>query len=224
MSLREDFYDLAYELAKIANDEIDKIEKRAMATIDYNREEMDKKIRKDLEKLQKNRMNEELFGLNIDESERIAQINQAVAEQKGKSIKDFVILLKSKVSKMIEAHPREYFDFMRQKMYHFLPLLDQNVEVRVNQRDYDLVKQKPLFNTIQKNKFHVNLSKIPIETVGGFRIIPEDGSFEIDYTFESQIEKYRKDLAMKFMEIFPVFKIDVKNAIELEKEKHEAFK
>ena len=56
MSLREDFYDLAYELAQISNIKKDKIEARAKAIIESQNCEISIKIRKGLIKLKKNLM------------------------------------------------------------------------------------------------------------------------------------------------------------------------
>ena len=220
MSLREDFQDLAYEMAKIVNDDVNSIEKRALASIEFHQKEMEKKLQKELIKLEKTMMNEELFNLNIEESERIAQINQAIAERKGKCIDDFANILKKRIRSLIESNPDAYISFLRNKKKEIFKLLDSDSQIFFNKPDLEQINQKPHFNTKQKNQINIKISPKPIETAAGFRIVTDNNEIEIDYTFESQLKKYEKEISMIFMNIFPVFEVNVKNALELEKEKH----
>lgn len=220
MSLREDFYDIAYEMAQLVNKDVKKIEEKAKITIQYYQKEMEKVIRRDLNKLEHTLMYEELYNLNINESERIAQINQAIAEKKAECIEKFIHLLKAKLKDLIHEYPEEYFSFLFNKIKEFVPLFNKRVYIKFNQHDLNYIKQEPRFNKYPSLKFDHQISKNPIETAAGFKIIPEDESFEIDFTLESQLNKYGNLLSMKFMEIFPVFEVNVKDALAIEREKH----
>jgi vacuolar-type H+-ATPase subunit E/Vma4 len=220
MSIREDFYDVAYELAKIANKEKKKIKNRALETIKFLKNDTDQRIHQIINQLEKTQMYDELYKLNIDESERIAEINQKVAEQKGKYIPDFIHLLKQEIRKKINRNTQKYYDFLFRKIKEFIPLFDQDVKIFFNKHDLEFINKKPRFNQFQTHEYHITISQTPIETVAGFIIKPFDESYKIEYTFESQIEKNKQELSMRFMEIFPVFEVDVKNAIDIEKEKY----
>ena len=212
MSLQDDFYDLAYELALLANKKKIIIEKQALATIEYYEKETDHKIQKDLKKLEDQMMYADLFELNMYESERIAEVNREVAIKKDECIQDFIALLKKNIEDQIKKNPEKYYNFLFYKIAEYVPIIDQSVSVYVNKRDLADLDKKSGYGTISHD--------IVIDKTAGFLIIPEDKSFQIEYTFESQIERHLQELLIRFMKIFPVFEVDIKNPFEFEKEQH----
>jgi vacuolar-type H+-ATPase subunit E/Vma4 len=212
MSLQDDFYDLAYELALIANKKKKEIEKQALATIEYFEKETDFKIRKDLKKLEDQMMYNDLFDINMYESERIAEVNRGVAIKKDECIQDFIVLLKKKIVNLIKKNRDKYYNFLFYKIAEYVPIIDQSVSVFVNRRDLDDLDSKTGFGAIS--------NEMVIDKTAGFLIVPEDKSFQIEYTVESQIERCLQELMIRFMNIFPVFEVNIKSAFDFEKEQH----
>lgn len=220
MSLREDFRDIGYEMARIVKNEVEAIQTKTQKAIDFIEEETKKKLDKDLIKLENELINQSLQELNINETERVAEINQAIANKKNDCIEDFIAYFSKYIKKKIENNSQKYALFISSKIMEFLPLINNPVKVQFNARDLKYIHENKFFNPIPQNNELLNLDPVPIETVCGFKIISEDGSFTIDLTLDSLIQKHKQELSLRFMRIFPIFEIKVKNAMEIDEKQH----
>ncbi|UYP47854.1 V-type proton ATPase subunit E [Candidatus Lokiarchaeum ossiferum] len=220
MSLREDFRDIGYEMARMVTKEVEMIQKKALSAIDFIKEETKKKLEKDLIKLEAELINRSLQKLNINETERVAEINQAIANKKNECIENFIIFFKEQTQLRIKKNSQKYSMFIMSKIMEFLPLIDRPVKVQFNTRDLQYIKENTFFNPIPEKQNLLRLDERPLDVACGFKIVSEDKAFTIDYTLESLIEKYKQELSLRFMKIFPIFEIKVKNAMEIDMQQH----
>ncbi|MCK4991966.1 MAG: hypothetical protein KAS29_15815, partial [Bacteroidales bacterium] len=88
----------------------------------------------------------------------------------------------------------------------------------VNAEDLQLLKKYPIISNLKKRKLF-SISPTPIETACGFKLVSKDGSFNITFTFESILERCYEELSRSFMNIFPVFTVDVKTATDINRDK-----
>ncbi len=102
----------------------------------------------------------------------------------------------------------------------FLPIIDRPVKVQFNERDIQYIENNAFYNPIPKKGALLSMDPTPIDTTCGFKIQSIDGAFTIDYTFETLVDKFRQDLSMVFMKIFPIFEIHVKSALEIDQAQH----
>ena len=220
MSLREDFKDVAYDKARIVKKEIELLQKRKEASIKYIKETTLKKTEKDLLKIEKKLIKKTQIQLNIEESQRISEINQKIANKKTECVDNFIKLLEKEISNKIKKKPEKYYEFLKNKLIEFLPLVNIASEVYVNPRDLKYLKNNSIFNLLPEKRDIVKLSDSTIDTLFGFKIIDRHNTFCIDYTFESLILKHKQELSIEFMKIFPIFEVNVKNAMEIFHQKH----
>lgn len=220
MSLREDFRDIGYEMARIVTKDLELIKKKAQNTIDFIEEETKKKLVKDLIKLENELINRSLQNLNINETERVAEINQAIANRKNECIEDFIPYFEKHIRQKIEKNRQKYAMFIMSKIMEFLPLIERPVKVQFNARDLIYIKKNTFFNPIPQKQELLSLDDEPLDTVCGFKIVSEDNAFTVDYTLESLVEKHKQELSLRFMQIFPIFEIKVKNAMEIDEQQH----
>ncbi len=224
MSLREDFRDIGFEMARIVKNEVDSIQKKTQIAIDFIEEETTKKLEKDLIKLETDFINRSLQELNIHETERVAEINQMIANRKNECIEDFIQYFKTQLTQKIENNRQKYALFISSKIMEFLPLIRVPVKVQFNSRDLKYIHENEFFNPIPQKQEFLKLDSVPIDIICGFKIISDDGAFTIDLTLESLIKKNRQELSLHFMRIFPIFEIKVKNAMEIDEQKHKGAK
>ena len=220
MSLREDFKDVAYDKARIVKKEIELLQKRKEASIKYIKETTLKKTEKDLLKIEKKLIKKTQIQLNIEESQRISEINQKIANKKTECVDNFIKLLEKEISNKIKKKPEKYYEFLKNKLIEFLPLVNIASEVYVNPRDLKYLKNNSIFNLLPEKRDIVKLSDSTIDTLFGFKIIDRHNTFCIDYTFESLILKHKQELSIEFMKIFPIFEVNIKNAMEIFHQKH----
>ena len=220
MSLREDFKDVAYDLARIVNNEIELLQKRKEASINYIKETTLEKIEKDLLKIEKKLIKKTQTKLNIEESKRISKINQKISQKKTECVDDFIKLLQKEILRRIEKDPDKYFSFLKEKLIELLPLVSIASNIYLNSNDLEYLKKNSIFKLLPEKRDIVKLSDTPIETLFGFKIIDRHNTFCIDYTFESLIIIHKQDLSIEFMKIFPIFEVNVKNASEIFHQKH----
>ena len=82
MSLREDFKDIGYEMARIINKEIEQIRADGKKKIAAIKEEIEQRINHDTLKMELKIIQKKQFELNKIESDKITEINQTIAERK----------------------------------------------------------------------------------------------------------------------------------------------
>ncbi|MHA1744976.1 MAG: V-type ATP synthase subunit E family protein [Promethearchaeota archaeon] len=223
MSLREDLKDVSFELARVLKEKKDRIEKKSDVAMKFIIDQNKKKIRVDLLQIMNEMINEKYNELNKHETAQINQINTLIAEKKGESMDAFVEVLKKEIRVRITQNSEAYFQFLKDKIVEFLPVINQPVIFYVNAEDLQLLDKYPIISNLKKHKL-ISISQKPIETVFGFILSSKDASFSITFTFESILEKYFEELSMKFMSIFPVFTVDVKTATDINRDKNEMHK
>jgi len=220
MSLREDFRDISYEMARIAKVEMEKIEERIKKAITFIEENIDQQIEKDTLKMELEFIQEKQAELNIDESERVSQINQAIAEKKARCIKDFTDLLKLEVRKRIEEKKEKYFQFIFQNICKFLPVINQPVKIAFSEQDLEYMKKKALIKMLPEKAAFFHYDDRFLTETCGFKIYSKEREFIIDFSFETLLDRHYHEIKMRFMKIFPLFEINVQNAMEIDRIKH----
>ncbi len=220
MSLREDFKDVAYDKARIAKKEIELLHKRKEASINHIIETTHKKTEKDLLKIEKKLIKETQIKLNIEESKRISEINQKIARKKTECVENFIKLLENELLNKIKKKPEKYFEFLKDKLIEFLPLVNIASDVYTNSSDLKYLKKNSIFKLLPEKRDILKLSDSTIDTLFGFKIVDRHNTFCIDYTFESLILKHKQKLSIEFMKIFPICEVNVKNAMEIFRSKH----
>jgi len=219
MSLREDFRDVAYDLARLLDKKVELLHKKKVASINYIKTKTEAKIEKDLKKIERKLILKSQYELNIAESNQIAEINRKITNKKIQCVEDFIDLLKEELVKKIENNPEKYFAFMKEKVMEFLKLVNLASNIYVNERDLAYLKKNSASLLLPKRDI-IKLSDNTIDTLCGFQIIDRNNTFCIDFTFESLILQHKQELSIEFMKIFPIFKVDVKNAMEIDRMKH----
>ena len=220
MSLREDFKDVAYDKARIVKKEIEVLQKKKEASINYIIETTLGKTEKDLLKLEKKLIKKTQIKLNIEESKRISEINRKISWKKTECVENFIKLMEEEILSRIKNDPEKYFSFLKTKLEELLPLVNEASNIYVNSNDLKYLKKKSIFKLLPEKRDIIKLSDIPIETLFGFKIIDRHNTFCIDYTFESPILKHKQEISIEFMKIFPIFEVNVKNATEIFRQKH----
>ena len=220
MSLREDFKDVAYDKARIVKKEIEVLQKKKEASINYIIETTLGKTEKDLLKLEKKLIKKTQIKLNIEESKRISEINRKISWKKTECVENFIKLMEEEILSRIKNDPEKYFSFLKTKLEELLPLVNEASNIYVNSNDLKYLKKKSIFKLLPEKRDIIKLSDIPIETLFGFKIIDRHNTFCIDYTFESLILKHKQEISIEFMKIFPIFEVNVKNATEIFRQKH----
>lgn len=220
MSLHEDFKDVAYDMARIVKKEIELLQKRKEVSINFIKTTTSEKMEKDLLKMEKKLIKKTQIQLNIEESKLISEINQKIARKKTECVDNFIKLLQKEISKKIKKEPEKYFSFLKEKLIGFLPLVNNASNVYVNYSDLEYLKKNSKFIMLPEKRDIIKLSDSTIDTLCGFKIIDRHNTFCIDYTFESLISKYKQEISIEFMKIFPIFEVNVKNAMEIFRLKH----
>ncbi|MHA1700953.1 MAG: hypothetical protein ACTSWK_01665 [Promethearchaeota archaeon] len=220
MSLREDFKDVAYDKARIVNKEIEVLKKRKESSINYIKETTIAKTEKDLLKLEKKLIKKTQIQLNIKETKLISEINRKISWKKTECVDNFINLLEEEILRRIKNDPENYFSFLKDKLTRLLPLVNEASNIYVNSNDLTYLRNNSIFKLLPEKRDILKLSDDPIETVFGFKIIDRHNTFCIDYTFESLILKHKQEISIEFMKIFPIFEVNVKNAMEIFRQKH----
>ena len=220
MSLREDFKDLGYEMARMITAEMEKIEKKTTLEIYYINEKFENQIHEDLLQLEVNLIKKRQFELNKKEMDRISEINQNIAERKNNHITEFLEQLKKEIRKRIQTCRQSYVEFLIERIKSYLPLINQNVIIQFHKDDLKIAKEADLLKKLGEKGKLFEISEIPLDSCIGFRIISQNKDYEIDYTFDAITNKHEQDLKMRFMKIFPVFQANLRNAMEIDREKH----
>ena len=216
MSLQEDFQELGYELAKFIKIRIKTIKKTAKETISVIEEDTKKKIKKDLYEIERDMVRKKEFELNKIESKKISEINQKIIYAKRYHVNRFIGLVADKVKEKVKEKPEKYFEHIFEKFLDFYDLITTPVNLQFNTRDLKSIEKDPKHFPLSKEHFKlVEISKEPIKTISGFMITAKDNSFVINNTFESEIERHTHEIGVEFMKIFPVFEVNVDNAIDL---------
>ncbi|MHA1610632.1 MAG: hypothetical protein ACTSVZ_12105 [Promethearchaeota archaeon] len=220
MSLREDFKDIGYEMARMITAEIEKIGKKTSMEIYYINERFENHIHNDLLQLEVSTIKKRQFELNKDEIERSSKINQTISERKTKHIEEFLEILKIEIRNRIQTCHESYSEFLIEKIKSYLPLINQEVQVQFHKEDLKYIKEANFFEKLGEKGKLFEFSEIPLDSCIGFKIISKNKDYEIDYTFNAITEKHQQKLKMRFMKIFPVFEINLRNAMEIDREKH----
>ncbi len=220
MSLREDFKDVAYDKARIVKKEIEVLQKRKESSINYIKETTLAKTEKDLLKIEKKLIKKTQIQLNIKETKLISEINQKISWKKTECVDNFITLLKEEILGRIKNDPEKYFSFLKEKLTKLLPLVNEASNVYVNSNDLKYLRNNSIYKLLPEKRNIIKLSDEPIETLFGFKIIDRHNTFCIDYTFESLILKHKQEISIEFMKIFPIFEVNVKNAMEIFRQKH----
>lgn len=220
MSLREDFKDVAYDKARIVKKEIEVLQKRKESSINYIKETTLAKTEKDLLKLEKKLIKKTQIKLNIEETKLITEINKKISRKKTECVDNFIKLLEEEILRRINKDPEKYFSFLKEKLNGLLPLINEASRIYVNSNDLKYLKNNSIFKLLPEKRDIIKLSDEPIETLFGFKIIDRHNTFCIDYTFESLILKHKQEISIEFMKIFPIFEVNVKNAMEIFHQKH----
>ncbi len=209
MSLREDFRDIAFELAKNVKIEIDQIENKTKKTIEFLEEETKKKIQVDLVKLENTLKNQNIHELNIFKTEQTSDINQTIARKKNECIENFMKYLEKELVKKIKNSSKKYAKFLISKINIYSSAINSKIKLQLNETDLQSFIKNQYLKEIDIKPSLISLDKNPIETLGGFKIKSADNSFTIDYTFDALIEKSRQKITINMMKIFPIFKINI---------------
>ena len=220
MSLREDFKDVAYDKARIVKKEIEVLQKRKESSINYIKETTIAKTEKDLLKIEKKLIKKTQIQLNIKETKLISEINQKISWKKTECVDNFIKLLEEEILGRIKNDPEKYFSFLKEKLLRLLPLVNEASNIYVNSNDLNYLRNNSIFKLLPEKRDIIKLSDKPIETLFGFKIIDRHNTFCIDYTFESLILKHKQEISIEFMKIFPIFEVNVKNAMEIFRQKH----
>lgn len=220
MSLREDFKDVAYDKARIVKKEIEVLQKRKESSINYIKETTLAKTEKDLLKIEKKLIKKTQIQLNIKETKLISEINQKISWKKTECVDNFIKLLEEEILGRIKNDPESYFSFLKEKLTKLLPLVNEASSIYVNSDDLKYLRNNSIFKLMPEKRDIVKLSDETIETLFGFKIIDRHNTFCIDYTFESLILKHKQEISIEFMKIFPIFEVNVKNAMEIFRQKH----
>ena len=219
LSLRNDLQELSFELAEILKEEIKKIKKESLEVIEYIKEQTKIKINRDKKNIAQKMIVEAESRLNQKEAKRLKQINRNVIKTKLNKVDKLINELLEDIKLRIDNNRDSYFDYIYSKFEEYTPLLNRPVKILFNKKDRVYLNEHPKGCTIE----HVNC-EMPeeeyIDTIGGFKIFAEDGSFTIDNTIEALIENNRYAIGQKVMEIFPVFEVDVESAVEIYEKKH----
>ena len=133
MSLREDFKDIGYEMARMITAEIEKIDKKTAMEIYYIKERFENHIHNDLLELEVNAITKRQHELNKEEIERISEINQTIAERKTRHIEEFLDVLKEEIRQRIQTCHKSYSEFLIEKVKYYLPLITQDVLIQLFQ-------------------------------------------------------------------------------------------
>jgi hypothetical protein len=224
MSLREDFKDVAYDKARIVKKEIEVLQKRKESSINYIKETTLTKTEKDLLKIEKKLIKMTQIQLNIKETKLISEINQKISWKKTECVDNFIKLLEEEILGRIKNDPEKYFSFLKEKLANLLPLVNEASNIYVNSDDLKYLRNNSIFKLLPEKRDIIKLSDEPIETLFGFKIIDRHNTFCIDYTFESLILKHKQEISIEFMKIFPIFEVNVKNAMEIFHQKHPEIK
>ena len=219
MSLREDLKDVSFELARIIKEKKDRIEAKSDVAMKFIIDQSKKRVRVDLLRIMNEMINEKYNELNKHETAQINQINATIAEKKGEAMVAFVEVLKKEIRVRIAQNPEVYFQFLQDKISEFLPVINHPVIFYANAEDLQLLEKYPIISNLKKRKLF-SISPTPIDTACGFQLASKDASFNITFTFESILEKYYEEISMRFMEIFPVFTVDVKTATDISRDKN----
>ncbi|MHA1585103.1 MAG: hypothetical protein ACTSVU_06870 [Promethearchaeota archaeon] len=215
MPLREDFRDLAYELAQKSNIEKEKIIKNSKKTLSYLKNENQKRIIKRLKRLEKEILTRDLVEINRDESDRVARVNQAIASKKGQIVDDFKKEVKSFIIQKINTNKQGYFEFLFKKITEFIPIITSDIIFYMNHQDLEYLKQNMHYLSSLNNKFLNQATFDEFDSLLGFKICALNKTFEIDFSFETLLEKNKNEIMMNFMKVFPIFEIKVKSARDI---------
>ncbi len=220
MSLREDFKDIGYEMIRTTAAEIEKIEKKASMETYYIREKFENQMQEDLLQLEMTSIRNRQYELNRLEMDRVSEINNAVAQRKTKYIDEFNELLRKEIRDRIQFCHKSYVNFLIEKVKNYLPLIVQPVKIQFHEDDLKLIKETDFLKKIGKKRKFFTISETPLDSCMGFRITAEDNEYEIDFTFKAIADNHRLELKMLFMKMFPLFEAKLRNAMEIDREKH----
>jgi len=219
MSLRNDLQEISFELAEIIKEKIQNIKENAQETIDYIVNQTELKIKRDMKKVNRDMIQKAEYRLNQRESKKIKEINNRIVKTKimyeQRIINDILGIL----AKRIDQRPKDYFTFLEEKFSEISALIQKPVLISFNLRDLNSIREHTYLEKILNHAF-VNLSDEPIDCTGGFFIQAKDNSFSIDNTIETIIDKNQSIISKKIMESFPIFEVNVENAIDIYEKRH----
>src|SRR6056297_3358165 len=218
MILRNDLQELSFELAEKIREKIQDMRKENRDTIQYILSQTDKKIERDREAVERNMIQEAEYRLNQQESKKIKEINSNIVKTKLAYVEKLIRDFKIKTEKRIENDMSSYFKFLKERFAEISSLFDEKVFIQFNQRDRDYLKENE--KLFPNNLGLFEISDDTIENIGGFFVKHNRGKFTIDFTFDSVIEDKRSLIYKKLMSVFPVFEVNIENAIEIYEKRH----
>jgi vacuolar-type H+-ATPase subunit E/Vma4 len=218
MTLKDEFQELGYELARIIKNEIDLLRQRANSSIEFIEKETDKKIIRDLSGLERELILNAEFQLNKLESDKINEINKKILHKKTEYVEKFIQKMKIEVLNKISNDYDSYTKYLATSIENYSSLITSRVEIFFNSEDLPKLKAHPLI--FPKLNDNIKISSIPIDIICGFKIKSLDKTFVIDHSFNAILEKNKNDISMEFMEIFPIFQVNVENAMQIYEKMH----
>jgi vacuolar-type H+-ATPase subunit E/Vma4 len=213
MSLEEEFRELGFEMSQILKKELDRMKDNAQNTINIILEETQKKIQKDLLKLEQGMIQNAEIELNKQITDKTNEINRKIIEEKNNFIEHFIELVKQEIKKRINSNSQGYLKYIIAQIEDSLSLIPENATIYVNQNDQSLLSKPE--NKAKIEKFHYKLCSKPTNTLGGIKVIANDNSLVLDSTLESKINLMKDEISKRFMSIFPIFEINIPNAFQI---------
>jgi vacuolar-type H+-ATPase subunit E/Vma4 len=211
--MNEQIQELGLELAQITKKEIEKIKENTLNMIKLINDETDRKIKKDVYKLENTIVQNTKLSINKKISEKINLVNRNILIKKNNLYEQLIKTVVETLTERIESNMDGYMEFLAKKTKELSPLLNTKVYMYLNERDLLYVRKHP--KALELDSENIQISSTPIETSSGFKIEALDHSFLLDLTYESHLERLKDDISKIYMKKFPVFDINLEGTREL---------
>jgi len=212
MSLKQDFKELGFELSQILKKDLERIREKAQANLSVIKDETNKKIQKDMVKLENTLTQNARIQINKKVSDLFNSINRNILIAKTNLVEEFLRALTDVVNQHIKDNSKGYFENLNREIEDATKHIQNRVSLYLCARDLKKILSDP--KLIQLNSEIVVLKESPsIDTICGFKLIAEDNSFVLDYTYESKLEQMRDEIGRRLMKLFPVFESNVESVI-----------
>ena len=209
MSMREDLNGLGYEFSKILKKDIERIQEKKKATINLINSETEKKIQKDLIKLEANLIQNAKIQINKTVSDKINEINREILLVKTKLVDDFMEAITNEVTNRINANPDGYYNWLNNQIINLNATFPLKAKLFLNHHDIKAVEGNSQLISLPQD---IQLDKSsPLDTLCGYKVISLDNSYCFDFTFETRLDQIRDDLSMRLMKFFPIFEVNIES-------------
>ncbi len=90
------------------------------------------------------------------------------------------------------SNEKEYKDLIKKMIEVSVARLDSSeVVIECNKNDFELVKKIISDMSTAKNKVKLNISKKPVDIIGGIRAVSGDGTMTLDNSLDSRIDRLK---------------------------------